>query len=477
MRLEDRLVLLFKISFPLLILVLLGVSPVSYAVREDLSRFTAGGEVKDAAASAAGLRDAVAREPWRSGLWEQIGILEAQAGRSKEAIGALLEAETHEALTPGGLLLLADVYLRESESTSALAVWNRHLRIYGPSAQVYERMAQLQRSRGDFAGAEETLRSWRAFDSQDARAAYLLGLFLSPNKPDEALPLLIEAAQHDSQYTARVQVLRRGLAQASSSDEQPAYGYLMIGRSLASIGQWDLAREAFGRAVEIAPGYAEAWAFLGVARSQLGGSGRDEMRKAMALDPQSNVVNALYALFLRREGKPADALAHLRAVALKEPEEAAWQIEIANTLVQMGDLIAAKEAYEQAVAVSPKDSYLWQALAQFSVQYSYDVRGLGLPAARQAVLLAPDDPAALDTMGWTLANLGDSASAERFLQQALQNDAAYAPANLHLGQVFLQQQNANEAFFYLKIASGLDENGPTGDVARRLLLRYFNDGG
>jgi len=477
MRFEDRLLILFKLILPLLLLVLLRVSPVSKLVREDLRLANAGGAKQDGLpGSAAALRDAVKREPWRTGLWEQIGRLETSAGQGSRAIAALLEADARAALSADGLFLLGDLYLQEKNVAAAEAAWQRFLTIHGPSARIYERLVHSQRARGNYSGAVETLRAWRAFDRQDARAAYLLGLHLSPMEPDEALPLLIEAVQRDTQYTARVQSLRRGLAQASTRGDQPAYSYLMIGRALGSIDQWDLAGEAFRRAVEIAPQYAEGWAFLGEARAHLGGSGREEMAKALVLAPQSNVVNALYALYLRRAGKPEEALPHLRAIAEKEPDEAIWLVEIGNTLVEMGDLTAAREAFEQATVIAPQVSFFWQALAQFSWQYSYDIRGLGLPAARQAVLLSPDDPAALDAMGWTLAHLGDGASAERFLQQALQNDAMYAPANLHLGQVFLQQQNSGEAYFYLKIAAGLDENGSVGDTARRLLLRYFNDG-
>jgi tetratricopeptide (TPR) repeat protein len=476
MLLEGRIPILLKFALPLILLVLLRVSPSSSPVERDM-RTSAGADssLQGVSESIAALRRVVDREPWRSSLWEQIGRLEMSAGRSEEAIAALKQAQSRDALSPDGLFLLGEASMQQKDEAAAETAWKQMLDLYGPAPRVYERLALLQREQADFKAVVETLRAWKATDPQNARPAYMLGLHLMAVEPDAALPLLLEAAQRDTAYTARVQTLRRGLTQASNA-EQPAYGWLMIGRALGSIEQWDLAYEAFMQSVTVSPQYGEAWAFLGEAESHLGRGGRESLERARELSPESTLVNALYSLFLRRSGKPQDALAYLQEVAAREPQEAIWQVEMGNTLVQTGDLLSAHLAYEKAVEIAPKESFYWQALAQFSVQYSFDVRGVGLPAARQAVLLAPNDPAALDAMGWVMANLDDGASAERFLQQALQNDAMYAPASLHLGQVYLKQRNAREAYFYLKLAADLDESGPLGETARRLIQRYFGQG-
>ena len=122
-----------------------------------------------------------------------------------------------------------------------------------------------------------------------------------------------------------------------------------------------------------------------------------------------------------------------------------WQVELGSSLAEQGDLSAAFGHYQKAVEIAPGISQYWQYLALFSVQYNYDVPAVGLPAARQAVILAPEDPTALDTMGWTLLALEDYASAERFLQQALERDPGYPLALLHLGQLYLQWQEKDNA--------------------------------
>ena len=474
MQFDERASTALKLLFPLLILALLGISPVSNVVSSSLLAASVARESGRHQAAAAALRQAAEREPWRTDLWEQIGREEWAAGRIEEAEQALQASAARGALSADGRFLLGEVFWQQGKLDSAETQWQALLDGAWKSTRVYERLAQLHRSRGDFARAAEVLRGWRSDFPQDAKAAFLLGLHLSAMEPDAAIPALLDASRLNSDYTSAVQVLRGGLALAGNTDD-PAYAWLLIGRSLASLGHWDLAQAAFEKSITAAPDYAEAWAFLGEARAHLGGSGKPELEKARALDDESVLVKALSAVALRREGDFSNALAYLLEIEKHEPQEPNWQVEIGSTMAVLGDLAGAHAYFARAVELAPDNSHYWQSLAWFSITYHYDVRGIGLPASRRAVQLAPDDAAALDVMGWTMAVLGDRASAERFLQRALDQDAVYAPACLHLGQVYLEQGNAQEARFYLKIASDQDVSGPVGDKARRLLRQYFRE--
>ncbi len=476
MRFQERFPLFFKISLPILLILLLQVNPASLAVQKALRDAQSAREEGRPAAAAAALREVMTQEPWRGDLWEQVGRDELAAGRLDEAVTALQNAAANHTLTLDGRFQLGEAYFEQHQYPLVEAIWQSLLQEGGPSQKIYERLAQLQRSQGNFAGSITTLRDWHKFAPDNPAVDFQLGLQLSVVDPQEALPLLLKAAKADSSYTAVVQTLRNGLADAVSTTN-PAYAWLLIGRSLGSIEQWDLSAEAFQKVVQLEPDYGEGWAFLGEARSHLGSSGKAELERAHSLAPTSSLVNALYALYLRRQGDYPQALKFLEDVASQEPEEPTWEIEIASTLVAQGDLITAREHFEKAVQLAPNDTRYWQYLARYSVQYNVDIRGLGLPAARQAVLLAKKDPAALDTMGWTLVNLGDAASAERFLQQALDIDATYVPACLHLGQLYLQQQDSGRAYPLIKRAANLAGNDSIGDTARRLLQRYFGEGG
>ena len=476
MHLDERLSLFLKISLPLIFLIAVRAYPRPYTVVDAYRAALSAQAFGQHQAAASAFRMVVEYEPWRSTLWETIGQEELAAGKLPQAIQALKQAERAGVLSAGGQLQLGDAYLQQREDGQAEATWQALLIKRGPSADIYERLEQVQRTRRDYTAVVATLRNWHAFSPQDAHVTFLLGMALSPQQPEQALPLLMEAAQKDASYTAQVQTLRSGLGLAANASD-PAYGWLMIGRSLASINQWDLAVEAFQRCVELSPQYAEAWAFLGEARYHLDGTGKTELDRAVELNPQSPVVRALLALYWRRLGEPDKALPYLEAIAQQEPEEPTWQVEIGNTLVEFGDLETAQAAFQKAIELAPNNAIYYQYMARFSVQYNVDIRGVGLPAARQAVLIASDDPGSLDAMGWTMAALGDSASAERFLQRALDRDATYAPALLHLGQLFLQQQDSGKAHPFLQRAASQAGDNPTAVVARRLLKRYYGEGG
>lgn len=474
MGLGERLSLYLKICLPLIFLVAISAYPRSYAAADALRAVQSAQSMGLHQAAATALRQVLENEPWRVTLWESLGREELASGSLAPAITALKKAEQVGSLSNDGRFQLGEAYLQQGDSAAAEATWQAQLKIEGPSARVYARLAQAQSARRDYPAVIATLRGWHSLAPGDAQVAYLLGLNLAAEQPDQALPLLLESAQKDASYSANVQTLRNGLGLAATAPDA-AYGWLMIGRALASIQQWGLATETFQKAVKIAPNYAEAWAFLGEARYHLDGSGKTELNHALALEPHSAVVQALLALYWRRLGAPDKALPYLQAIAQQEPKEPIWQVEIGNTLVEAGDLEQARAAFQQAVALAPNQAIYYEYLASFSVGYNVDIPGVGLPAARQAIQIAPDDPGALDAMGWTLAGLGDAASAERFLQRAIQRDATYAPALLHLGQLYLQQMDAEKAHPYLKRVAGLSGENPTGVVARRLLQRYYGE--
>lgn len=480
MQLLERLVLPIKIILPFLILALINASPASYEVIASLHSPGPGiNESPDAAATR--LRQVVSREPWRVWIWEQIGTREYQAGNPEAAVDALLRARDDAGLSLEGEYLLGEVYYQQNELALAQQTWEALSR--DPlllsddlAVRTYDRLARLQRQNEDLPGAVETLRAWHRFAPSDSRATYLLGLHLCITDPEQGLALLLDASSIDSTYTSTAQKIRRGLGMGNEVDD-PAYRWLMIGRALANAGQWDLAAASFQNAVDANPGYAEAWAFLGEAYIQVGNDGIPYLDRARELDPRSVIVHAIMAMQYRRSGDYEKAIAYLQAVANQEPDEPLWQVELGYTWVDQGDLPTALLYFQKAVELAPESSQYWQYLAHFSVEYDVDIHTIGLQAARRAVVLSPDDPGALDVMGWTMVSLGDYATAERFLQQAVDKDSTYTLAVLHLGQLYLQKQDMERAYPYLKKVSLVEGDDSLRVIAVRLLQRYYNEGG
>jgi tetratricopeptide (TPR) repeat protein len=139
----------------------------------------------------------------------------------------------------------------------------------------------------------------------------------------------------------------------------------------------------------------------------------------------------------------------------------------------MGNLAEAQTAYEQAIALDEDNPKYWRALADFSLQNGTLLREVGLNAARQAVLLAPDDPASQDMLGQVFIGLEDYLSADKFLQRALDINPAYLPAQLHLGQSALYQGKLEAGSQILKSLIAQSPDSPEASRANELLQRYI----
>ncbi|TLN15985.1 tetratricopeptide repeat protein, partial [bacterium] len=261
--------------------------------------------------------------------------------------------------------------------------------------------------------------------------------------------------------------------EAAAAEADPGLAALEIGRGLVEVEAWQTARSAFERSVAAQPDLAEGWAFLAEVRQKLGLSASEEIERALTLSPHSNTVQALAAIYYRRAGRPDISLIYLHAAANEEPGSAYWQVELGKALSDLDDVQDALLHFLKATELEPENAQGWIELARFSLNYSIDVERVGLPAARKALLLAPEDANALDIMGALLFSQNDLVSAERFLQQSLQQDAANPDAQLHLGQVYLASGDLAAARPFLEEAARLTPETAVGRLAERLIQKYY----
>lgn len=449
-----------------------GVLPYNREVRQDLEYAQAAAAAEDTGPASEALIRVANMQPWRKELWQQAGEYAYNGGDLDGAISMLEKAREEHLISADGLVVLGDAYLQKGDQLAAVRAWKAAIRTGADVEGAFVRIYNLQREQQDLFGARITLQDWLARHPGNVEPLFQNGLLLSVLEPEQALPVLLEASSRDSAYANRVETLRKGLNLALLA-EDPVLSRMQIGRSLATLGEWDLARVCFEEAVQLNPSYAEAWAFLGEARQQLEQNGFDDLERAAALSPDSVVVQALFSVYYRRQGKPELAIEYLQKIIEHEPDQAIWQLEMGNTLAESGDLVTAQTYFVRAAELEPDTPLYWMELARFSVDHGADVRGVALPAARQALQLAPKDTAVLDMNGQVMYQLGDMASAERFLQRALEIDAAYAPAHLHLGQVYVQWERMDSARMHLSSAARLNSGGQVGETASRLLERYF----
>jgi len=473
--------LLARLALPLVLIPLMGLAARPHAVTQALwqaQRALQDGSPQPAGVAPYALQQAAEKLPWRSDLWEPAGHAALQNQDAQTAIRCLERAAALEALSPQGWIALGDAYQFTGDQAAALRTWQTLRQSQNPPAEVFDRLLQAHLADRDYAAAIQDLYALTVLSPADPALRFQLGLLLAAQQPDAALAHLTQAAELDPALAPRAQALIDGIRTSSLAGD-PAYTLVGAGRELALQDEWELAGEAFRQATLARPDFAEAWAFWGEALSRLplehplAAQALPALEKALRLDPAALTANSLLALYWQRQARYDLAQQYLQTAAELQPRNPALQVDLGANLALQGELDAALQAYQKAVELAPTDLVYIRQLAAFSIQYEYRLRQVALPAARQAVLMAPDDPAAQDLMGQVMILLGDSASAERFLLRALELQADYLPARLHLGLVYMlhgEPQRARQE--WQAVLSGSSASS-LAEQARRLMQNYF----
>ena len=465
----------------MIVIPLLGISAKPHIVIQKMwgaRRFLESSAAQQAPAQAAyALAQVAELLPWRTELWEGAGIYAMQGGDPQSAQEYLGKAASQGQLSPAGRLALGDVYLQEGDLKAAVNEWEGALESADNHGDIYARLLSAHLVLGDSQAAIRDLQSMVLLEPADAHLHYQLGLLLASQRPEEALPHLALAGELDPDLADPAESLAFNI-RAASLKEDPAYTLVEAGRLLSALDEWNLANEAFRQAILIRPEYAEAWAFLGEARQHLpdgvgDSDGLPELSRALELDPKSLSAHLFLALYWQRQDRLDLAQDYLEAVSEFYPDQPELQVELGRTLALQGDLESALKAYQNAVHLAPEESTYYGLLAAFSLEHDYFVNEVALPAARRVVLLSPNDPSSLDLMGMVFYQLGDVSSAERFFLGAVRYDPDYAPAHLHLGQVYLLKEDHPSARGELQLVLSLAPDTPEADHARRLLEDFF----
>ena len=493
----DRLIehgVLPRLLLLLVLLPLLGLSPRLHQVDQEMK------EAGQAIASGSPLKasqhvaNAASYLPRRTDLWELAGHYALQGGDVQSAIQYLerpahVDGETHHPidskLSPRGLIDLGDAYQQSGDLSTAIRSWQAAISQVGPSEALVQRILQACLVLDNYTEAISALQTLVEQAPNEAGIRFQLGLLLATQEPEEALEHLEIAAEMEPAYEVQVSKIRRSIFSARVA-EDPAYSLLSVGRALASLNQWELAAKAFHQATLSRPDFAEAWAYLGEARQHLSEGpnpsdptstssedGLSELQKAVELDPQSLAANTFLALYFQRQNRYDLALKAMRKAASLDAKNPALRVDLASLLAASGNLEGAYETYCQAALLATHDPTYRRYQVEFSIHYDYHIEKIALPVARRLLVQYPENPANLDLMAQVLIQQGDLASAERFLNQALQIDPNYAPAHLHLGVLYILQERREAAYGEFYLAASLAPGSPVAAQAKRLLETYF----
>lgn len=336
--------------------------------------------------------------------------------------------------------------------------------------------AQVLSDRREYHQAAQLWQQALEADPGSAHAHYQLGLIQSLTNPEEAADHLQQAIALDPGLEPSARKVLDALRQAKVVDDR-AYQLTITGQAFASLEEWDLAQAALETAVGLDPEYAEAWAYLGEIRQQTGsGNSLDALREAVSLDPESYAANLFFSIYWNRNQQPKRALPYLQTALTLDPNNLALKEELAQTLVQAGLVETGFEMLEELTVQDPDRLEAWMMLARLSIENAIQAEETGLPAARQAVLLAPDNAEATLLLGRAYLLSENAILAERFFFKCIALDSQLAAPHLYLAIIYLNQENRNPAKPHLEAALSLaEESGDqaVAEQASQFLQRYF----
>ena len=460
-----------KIALRIIILILVGsalsFSPSAISVTQKIQNAQSAFEEGNYQLQAEILSDLADENTWWKSLREKAGEAAFRAGDFSLAIISYEQASEINSLSQEGRIQLGDAYQQAGNLEEAESIWLD----LGLTKQALIRLGDLYEQQGDITSAVDSWERYLAeFDEgENLETLFHYGLLLAAESPSEAIVFLDQSAEVFPEAQDLSSAIKGSLS------EEKAYQYVTTGQALAAKDYWQLAAYSFEKAAALRPDYMEAYIYWGEALQHISNPDQnalDILENGLALDELAPLPNLFLGLYWQRLGSHTKALEYFKVTEESWPEQPDVYIEQGRSLAALSELDLAYEKYQQAINISPLDDTYYRQLADFCVLYSYQIRELGLPAARIAVQLNDQDPANLDSMGQVLLSLDDQMNAVQFFLQSLIIDPTYAPAYYHLGILYSARNESDLAVYYLQQVLEYTNNPAIRDQAERLLSNY-----
>jgi putative PEP-CTERM system TPR-repeat lipoprotein len=339
-------------------------------------------------------------------------------GDKSKALDAARQAVTAQPDNAAALDLLGTTQLALGDSTNALASYHKLVQGQPNQAAPLLRLASAQ---------------WATKDLNGTRKTLLNALQLQPNQPD-AVRMLGRVEIQSGRFDEAQKLARQTQQQKPNS----AIGFILEGETAFARKDYLTALSAFERAHKLEPASA-------------------------LLLSQLQVLNALH----RDEEGEKRLLVWLAA----HPQDASTRPALAESLGAHKRYAAAVEHYLILDKTHPGSLAVLNNLA-WALHESGDKRAAGF--AEQALRLAPENSAVLDTYGWILAQTGQTEKGLASLRKALAKNPGNAEIQYHLAAALFKGGERVRAKGELErlLASGV--SFPQAAEARALLNQIAN---
>jgi adenylate cyclase len=237
---------------------------------------------------------------------------------------------------------------------------------------------------------------------------------------------------------------KKEIERRGTSDPE-AYKLYLMARQMWATGNMTSPRNAeaiarlCGKAVEIDPNYAAAWALMARVQGTLriqsgtGDTGLAAADRAIALDPQLADGRAARALALRVTGKPEEALVEAEISVRLDPQSYEANLSRATCFYVLGRLPEAIPYYEKALALM-ETSFAAAGMLASCYKGVNDKDGerraatMAVASAEKAIAADPGNGYAMGFIANCLAQLGEAQRAKAWAERAILLD----PENLNM---------------------------------------------
>lgn len=381
-------------------------------------------------------QDAIVFRP--SNVEARIGLVRALLDqrdlvRAREEVGRVLALDPSHASAHWLKGQIAD---REGAREEARAEWAEAVRLRPSSVEMRFALARVELSLGNPGAARTLLEALDREHPGDAEVLFQLG----------------RVAYREERWPEAVARYRAAIdARKTPAPET----WLNLGLALRSAGDRTAAREAYRKALESRPGYAEAMFGLGMLDLSSDPESADGwFAKAVAADPAYAEAWFNRGILASRAKKPLDAEAAYRKALAIRPEYADARLNLAALLSRAKRWDAAVEENRAVLRLQPGNAKAW-----FNLGRAWSGAGKtdeAERAYRRAIALDPDYGAAWVNLGVVLADRGEPQRAIDVYREALDREAGNARLRYNLALQYRKVGDLAAAEQELRRATRLD---------------------
>lgn len=182
----------------------------------------------------------------------------------------------------------------------------------------------------------------------------------------------------------------------------------------------------------------------------------EELRFAVAQEPEDGYAHALLAITLSRQGRHLEAVEMARIARGLTPDDSYCSFAHALVLNEMDKLVEARQAILDAIRMNPYDARYYRVLSQtYAEEHNWSD---ALSAAEEGLRIDPQSIGCANLRAIALVQLGRKGEAGATISSALERDPSNPYSHANQGWTLLHQNKPQEAMAHFGEALRLEPN-------------------